>query len=999
MLRYWVRATCIKMVVNEMMRSFHFGKGTRGGRDMASKNLRLLLFLVLFCSWIHLICSTTNAKDQTILLALKAQWQNTPPNWGKSSDPCGLPWDGVTCDSNSRVTGLGLSGMNIKGLLLGEIAGLTELTYLDLSLNKGLNGSIPPQLGSLQNLTILILAGCGLSGSIPDELGNLTQLTFLALNTNNLSGNIPASLGKLSKLSWLDVSENQLTGSLPVSTGTTPGLDLLLNCNHFHFGKNQLSGTIPDKLFSSDMSLIHILFDDNKFNGSIPSTVGLVQTVEALRLDRNSFSGNVPSTLNNITQLSELNLAYNNLNGSLPNLTGMNLLSYIDLSNNSFAASAPPDWVSTLSSLTTLIIRYGPLQGTVPPNLFGLPQLEKVDMSNNAFNGTLYIGNSVSPKLMLVNLTDNQIELLTISPYQKALILMGNPACTNAPVLTTFGYCGVQPQEAYSTPTYCGGASCPSDQKLNPGSCTCAVPYEGIITFKAPSFSDLSNATLFQSLEEDLWQTLNLTNGSVSLQNIILDPKSGYLIVPVSFFPSDGMEFSRSDIVSIGFDMTSHIFISPTIFGTYTFWAHPYPFPDHGIRISVGVVAGIAVGCTVLVLGLVWFAIYAIRQKKRAQRAIKLSKPFASWITRGSDGGGAPQLKGARWFYFDEIKMCTNGFSESNEIGSGGYGRVYRGMLPDGQLLAIKRAQQGSMQGAHEFKTEIELLSRVHHKNLVGLVGFCYEQGEQMLVYEYMPNGTLRESLSGKTSIHLDWKKRLQIALGSARGLAYLHDHANPPIIHRDVKSTNILLDKNLVAKVADFGLSKMVADSEKGHVSTHVKGTLGYLDPEYYMTQLLTDKSDVYSFGVVMLELITAKPPLNKGEYIVREVRVAMDKSDQDYCGLRQVMDPSLLNVGRLEGFTWFLELAMRCLGETSANRPRMNEVVKEIETILRADGIDTSITSASSSATDFGASHYGAPRHPLYSEVSSSSKDVSYSNSFDYSSGYALSRKIEPK
>ncbi|KAL3753229.1 hypothetical protein ACJRO7_000600 [Eucalyptus globulus] len=985
------------MVVNGKMQSFHFGKGTTGGGDMASKNLRLLSFLVLFCSRIHLICSTTNPNDLTALLALKAQWQDTPPNWGKSNDPCGLPWDGLTCNSNSRVTGLGLSSMNIKGPLPADIGGLTELTSLDLSLNKGLTGPIPSQLGSLQKLNILILAGCSFTGSIPDELGNLMELTFLALNSNNFSSNIPASLGKLSKLYWLDMSENQLYGSLPVSTNTTPGLDLLFNCNHFHFSKNQLSGTIPAKLFSSNMSLIHVLFDDNKFNGSIPSTLGLVQTLEALRLDRNSFSGNVPSTLNNITKLSELNLAYNELGGPLPNLTGMNFLSYIDLSNNSFSASAAPDWFSTLSSLTTLIIQYGLLQGTVPRNLFSLPELEQVDMRNNAFNGTLYMGTSISPNLVLVNLEDNKIESLTTSPYQNTLMLNGTPACTIAPILSTSAYCNDQQQQRpYSTLVNCPGASCPSDQKLNPGSCKCAVPYEGIITFKAPSFSDLSNDTLFKSLEVGLWQTLNLTNGSVSLQNIFLNQSSGYLIVPVSFFPSNGTEFRRSGIVRIGFAMTNHTFPSPPIFGTYLFSAQPYPFPAHGIRISIGVIAGIAIGCSVLALGLVWSAIYAIKQKKRAQRAMELSKPFASWIPRESDGGGAPQLKGARWFYFDEIKKCTNSFCESNQIGSGGYGRVYKGMLPDGQVLAVKRAQQGSMQGAHEFKTEIELLSRVHHKNLVGLFGFCYEQGEQMLVYEYMPNGTLRESLSGKTSIHLDWKRRLQIALGSAKGLAYLHELANPPIIHRDVKSTNILLDENLVAKVADFGLSKMVADSEKGHVSTQVKGTLGYLDPEYYMTQLLTDKSDVYSFGVVMLELITAKPPLNKGKYIVREVRMAMDKNDQDYYGLRQVMDPSLLNVGRLAGFTGFVELAMRCLEELSMNRPRMNEVVKEIEVILQAEGIATSTTSA---ATDVRASHYGAPTHPLYTDVSLSSQNASYSNSFDHSSGYALSMKIEPK
>ncbi|KAK3444680.1 hypothetical protein EUGRSUZ_A00883 [Eucalyptus grandis] len=829
-----------------------------------------------------------------------------------------------------------------------------------------------------------MLAECSFTGSIPDELGNLSELTFLALNSNNFSGNIPASLGKVSHLYWFDVSDNQLTGSLPVSTGTTPGLDLLFNCSHFHFSKNQLSGTVPDKLFSSNMPLIHILFDDNRFNGSIPSTLGLVQTLESLRLDRNSFSGNVPSTLNNLMQLSELNLAYNELSGPLPNLTGMSLLSYIDLSKNSFAASAAPDWFSTLSSLTTLIyltmtriIQYGPLQGVVPPNLFSLPQLQQVDMSNNAFNGTLNVSTSINTQLQIVNLEDNQISSLTTGPYQNVLILVGNPVC-NGSVLSTTSYCKVQQQQTYSTPTNCGGSSCPSNQRLNPGSCTCAVPYVGTLIFKAPSFSDLSNAALFQSLEVDLWQTLNLNNGSVFLQNIAFDQSSGYLLVPVSFFPPNGTYFSKPDIQRIGFDLIKQNFKPPPNFGTYLFNALAYPFPGNKVSISKGALAGIAVGCAVLVLVLVGLAIYAIQQKKRAQRATELSKPFASWIPRGSDDGGAPQLKGARWFYFDEIKKCTNGFSESNEIGSGGYGKVYKGMLPDGQVTAIKRAQQGSMQGAHEFKTEIELLSRVHHKNLVSLIGFCYEQGEQMLVYEYMPNGTIRESLSG---------------------LAYLHELANPPIIHRDVKSTNILLDDNLVAKVADFGLSKMVADSEKGHVSTQVKGTLGYLDPEYYMTQQLTDRSDVYSFGVVMLELITSKPPIEKGKYIVREIRTAMDKNDRDYYGLAQVMDPSLRKAGRLAGFAQFLELAMRCVEESSTNRPRMNEVVKEIETILQMDGTVTGLTSASSSATDFGGPNIGGPRQPLYTDVSLNSKDVGYSNSFDYSGGYAHSAKIEPK
>ncbi|KAJ4819786.1 Leucine-rich repeat protein kinase family protein [Rhynchospora pubera] len=298
------------------------------------------------------------------------------------------------------------------------------------------------------------------------------------------------------------------------------------------------------------------------------------------------------------------------------------------------------------------------------------------------------------------------------------------------------------------------------------------------------------------------------------------------------------------------------------------------------------------------------------------------------------------------------------------------------------------------MQGAQEFKNEIELLSRVHHKNLVGLVGFCYEQGEQLLVYEYISNGTLRENLVGKGGMHLDWRKRLQIALGSARGLAYLHELAHPPIIHRDIKSTNILLDDSLTAKVADFGLSKLLADTQKGHVSTQVKGTLGYLDPEYYMTQQLSEKSDVYSFGVVMLELITARLPIEKGTYIVREIKTAIDQYDQEYYGLRDMMDPKILNQAKNIGLRKFVQLAVDCVQDSASNRPSMNEVVKEIEIILQNDD-STRITSANYS-NDFG-NAANLPKHP-YSDQDPIIRDIS-SNAYDSSGGYPYQAYIEPK
>ncbi|KAH9674150.1 protein kinase domain-containing protein [Citrus sinensis] len=695
------------------------------------------------------------------------------------------------------------------------------------------------------------------------------------------------------------------------------------------------------------------------------------------------------------------NLAHNDLKGPFPDLSQMNSLSYVDLSNNSFDPTEAPLWFSTLPSLTTLICEFGSLQGRVPDKLFSYSQIQQVKLRNNAFNNTLDMGNAVGPQLQLVDLQNNQISAITLGSGIKnyTLILVGNPVCTAT--LANTNYCQLQKPttKAYSTSlANCGGKSCPPEQKLSPQSCECAYPYEGTMYFRGPSFRELSNVTVFHSLEMSLWVKLGLTPGSVFLQNPFFNIDD-YLQIQVALFPSGEKSFNRSEVQKIGFELSNQTYKPPKEFGPYYFIASPYAFqvPQGGNSISPGVAAGIACGGAVLVLGLVGLGLYAIRQKKRAERAIGLSKPFASWAPSGKDSGGAPQLKGARWFSYDELKKCSNNFSESNEIGSGGYGKVYRGMLSDGQVVAIKRAQQGSMQGGLEFKTEIELLSRVHHKNLVGLVGFCFEQGEQMLVYEFMANGTLRESLSGRSGIHLDWKRRLRIALGSARGLAYLHELANPPIIHRDVKSTNILLDENLTAKVADFGLSKLVSDSSKGHVSTQVKGTMGYLDPEYYMTQQLTEKSDVYSFGVVMLELITAKQPIEKGKYVVREVRTAMNRDDEEHYGLREMMDPTIRNTVLL-GFRRYLELALQCVEESATDRPTMSEVVKAIETLLQNDGMNTNSTSASSSATDFGSSK-GVVRQIYGDALPNNKKDINDTNAFDYSGGYTLSAKVEPK
>ncbi|XP_030949400.1 probable leucine-rich repeat receptor-like protein kinase At5g49770 [Quercus lobata] len=919
------------------------------------------LLQLLFMQYLVIAVTANNAMDDNLgLLSLKHELQNTPTSW-VGADPCDGSWELINC-INSRVTSIKLLSMRLSGKLTSDIFLLSELQYLDLSYNIGITGQLPSSIGSLTKLENLNLIGCSFSGLIPDTIGNLKLLRILSLNNNSFNGPIPASIGSLSQLFWLDLANNQLEGHLPVSNATAPGLDLLLHARHFHLENNKLSGNIPPKLFNSSMSLIHLILRSNKLTGRIPRTLGLVQTLEVIRLDGNSIIGPVPSNLRNLVNVEGLYLSNNNLSGPIPNLTGMNSLNYLEMENTQ-------------------------LQGQVPVSLFSLPNLQSVLLKNNQLNGLLDIGTTYSAQLQLIDLQNNLISGYTIAGgYNKELILVDNPICEKLS-----SYCTVsQPNNgpSYSTPpNKCQPISCSSGQVSSPN-CLCAYPYSGPLVFRATSISDLGHSDYYTDLEAYLmrsFQSQKLPVNSVSLSNPIKDFSEDF-IIRLQIFPSGQGCFNRTEVSQVGFVFSNQSFKPPQGFGPYYFIPDHVPYDCYAETkksLSIGVIIGAAVGGTVLLLLLLLAGVYAFRQKRRAERASEQLNPFSQWDPNGGSGG-IPQLKGARCFSFEELKKYTNKFSEENSIGSGGYGKVYRGTLPTGQPIAIKRAQTESLQGGHEFKTEIELLSRVHHKNLVSLVGFCFDQGEQMLVYEYVPNGTLKDSLSGKSGIKLDWMRRLKVALGAARGLAYLHELANPPIIHRDIKSTNILLDERINAKVADFGLSIPMGDDEKDHITTQVKGTMGYLDPEYYMTQQLTEKSDVYSYGVVMLELVTARMPIERGKYIVRVVQMAMDKTKVSY-NLHEILDPAIGLQTSLKGLEKFVDLAMRCVEESGANRPAMGDVVKEIENIMQIAGLNPNVESTSTS--DSYEVSKGNSGHPYCNETFE----------FEYSVAFPTS-KIEP-
>lgn len=327
---------------------------------------------------------------------------------------------------------------------------------------------------------------------------------------------------------------------------------------------------------------------------------------------------------------------------------------------------------------------------------------------------------------------------------------------------------------------------------------------------------------------------------------------------------------------------------------------------------------------------------------------------------------------------------------------------MYKAMLDHGQMVAIKRAQRRSLRRCDEFTTEVELLSRLRHNNLLDLIGFCVERGEQMLVYDYIPNGSLEDIFFGNTEIQLDWGSRVGIALQSARALAYLHNDANPRVIHRNVKPSNILVDENLTAKVAYLDLAKMLpAEPNEGdsHVTTEVAGTVGYLDPEYASTGQLSVKSDVYSLGIVLLQLITRRRVFDHNYMDIND----LVKETLESGGIRrlkeELMDP-LLRDSVLVGFERFLRLAFACVQKQGSQRPSMREVVKELESIL-----DMDMETETETETETGIQFSPQPRRDnSYNDIDSSSSievDISRQprpdnpyNDIDYSSSFEEDR-----
>nr|GMC97697.1 probable LRR receptor-like serine/threonine-protein kinase At1g06840 isoform X1 [Ipomoea batatas] len=886
------------------------------------------VFVVAFACFLKLVVAqVTDPAEVSALTTVKSSLidgMKNLKNW-KKGDPCTSNWTGVICFPAAKDDGY----YHVREIHL---------------MNMNLSGNLAPELGLFSHLLILNFMWNELAGSIPKEIGNIKSLILLLLNGNKLSGSLPDELGYLPKLNRFQIDENQISGVIPKSFSN------LNSIRHIHFNNNSLSGEIPPEL-SNLSTLIHLLLDNNNLSGNLPPELSKLSDLRILQLDNNNFSGSeIPISYGNLPKLAKLSLRNCSLQGIIPDLSRIPTLYYLDLSSNLLSGSIPLEKLS--NNMTNIILSNNRLNGSIPGSFSNLPSLQRLSLDNNFLSGSfasdIWKNKSFSTNSRLkIDLRNNALSNILGDidpPVNVTLRLQGNPICNNASMRNIGQFCGPgsgandEHNPLTNSNVTCPIGACPTDNNYeyvpaSPTPCFCASPLRIGYRLKSPSFSYMT--PFFDQFEFYVTQALHLEPYQLFIDSCSWE-EGPRLRMDLKLFPMVGNihTFNESEVLRIrdifadwGFPRTD--FFGPyellnfTLLGPYSY----LNFASEGKGTKKGVlIACIAAAAIVAAIISTITTIMIIRRHARRQRDLS-RKRFSSKLYIKIDG--------VKSFSFKEMALATNDFDSSTQVGEGGYGTVYKGNLADKTVVAIKRAKEGSLQGQKEFLTEIELLSRLHHRNLVSLVGYCDEEGEQMLVYEFMPNGTLRDWLSAKCKQSLMFGARLRIALGAAKGILYLHTEAHPPIFHRDIKASNILLDSKLTAKVADFGLSRLapVLNDEgmlPDHVSTIVKGTPGYVDPEYFLTRKLTDKSDVYSLGVVFLEILTGMRPISHGKNIVREVNLVHESGT-----VFSIVD-SRMGSFPSECAERFVALALRCCSERQDERPSMHDVVRELETIL---------------------------------------------------------------
>ncbi|KAJ4975741.1 hypothetical protein NE237_000847 [Protea cynaroides] len=902
----------------------------------------------------------------------------------------GLPASLPNCQLLQK---LDLSHNLLQDKIPPALASFGNLQHLSLAQNH-FSGEISPELGrACGTLLELDLSGNRLFGGFPSSFVSCSSLQILNLGNNQLSGNFLSKVvSTLPSLRHLFVPFNNLTGTLPLS---------LKNCSQLEtldLSSNSFSGGIPSGFCSSLSSLRKILLAGNFLSGTVPSALGNCKELRTIDFSFNNLSGSIPSEVWVLPNLADLVMWANNLSGEIPEgicVNGGNLetlilnnnlitgtiplslakctnLIWVSLSSNRLAGGIPAG-VGNLMNLAILQLGNNSLTGEVPRELGNCRSLIWLDLNSNSLNG------SMPPELA------NQAGLIMpglVSGKQFAFIRNeGGTACRGAGGLVEFQ--GIQTDRLAFFPMV---HSCPST-RIYTGLTVYSFVRNGTMIYLDLSYNSLSG-TIPDELGSLVYlQVLNL--GHNRLTGTIPDSLGGLKEVGVLDLSHNDLQgYVPGSLGSLSFvsdlDVSNNNLTGPIPSSGQltTFPASRYennsglcglPLPPCGSGTTArqmhynrkgkkqSMAAGVIIGIVISLFCILGLSLVLFKMKKSQRREDAGDKYIDSLPTSGSSNwklSGVPEPlninvatfeKPLRKLTFAHLLEATNNFSADSLIGSGGFGEVYKAQLRDGSVVAIKKLIRVTGQGDREFTAEMETIGKIKHRNLVPLLGSCNIGDERLLVYEYMKWGSLETVLHDKAkggASKLGWAARKKIAIGSARGLAFLHHSCIPHIIHRDMKSSNVLLDENLEARVSDFGMARLM-NAVDTHLSVStLAGTPGYVPPEYYQSFRCTTKGDVYSYGVILLELISGKKPIDPLEFGDDNNLVGWAKQLQREKKSSDIVDPVLLEQISTEAeISQYLKIAFECLDDRSFRRPTMIQVMamfKELQNDSESDILD---------------------------------------------------------
>lgn len=848
-----------------------------------------------------------------------------------------------------------------------DIANSTQLLKLDLGGNS-LGGTLPSQLGTLINLIDFTAAGNVITGQIPSSLGNLTKLQWLYLGWNKITGDVPSSLGKLQDLILLDLSNNLLSGSIP------PQLGDLKSLKQLRLYGNELTGHIPPQL----ANLTKLQFIDlamNKLEGEIPTEFANLSYLELIHLNLNNLSGVFPGWLTNLPHLYSAYLFSNFLTGEMPLSLGSSnpKLQDFDVSQNMIHGMIPPHLCAG-NVLKYVILYFNKLSGSMPSGLLNCPSLIRLRLENNLLNGSLpkistsplslqylrisnnnftgnipaEIGNLSSLQALLI--TQNQfdgelpMELQNLQNLEMFLASQNNfvgsfplQVCANKPrlynlQLDSSGLTGLIPSNISS----CTGLQ---TLYLNNNHLEGPIPEE---LGKLPSlgYLDLSQNGLSGAVPSSLSSSRSLVSINISFNNL------------VGPLPGDGVFTNLTES-----DYQGNVGLCGSIRGlqpcSENVFANARAVSNSHASIKISVLSYVLPSlCLIVILLLLASVILLYRKCKKVSQMIDRQASCGN-----SNFWRITMFQSSIVLTYEDIWYTLK---EENVIGNGGSGKVYKGETRAGEAFVVKKLH-GRYSGAesvsrgslydHGYCAEVETLGRIRHRNIVQLLCSCVTRDNDLLVYEYMPNGSLADVLEDNRAGLLCWDMRFRIAVEVAQALSYLHHDCVPQILHRDIKSHNILLDEHFTAHLSDFGLAKHFDGVKNSATMSILAGSCGYIAPECAYTLKVNDKCDVFSFGIVLLELISGRKPVELGldgqiESLVMWINKKMIHSAEEMMYVVDSRLGHLQEYAKEESFR-LLKVGLKCTSPSSYCRPSMKEVV---QMLVRAKIGETSLSSSSS-------------------------------------------------